>query len=113
VGVNVESEIGSTPAKEGNQPTTVGSGSSLRLYMRAGWNWQPVRKHSKASAYVGATPSNPFAPTVGLASPHGAVVEAGFREKLNAHWDIVGQWTAFFSKNQTDSLFSLGVGYNF
>ncbi|MDR0595788.1 MAG: autotransporter outer membrane beta-barrel domain-containing protein [Puniceicoccales bacterium] len=113
VGVNVESEIGSAPAKEGDRSTTAGSDSSLRLYMRAGWNWQPVRKHSKASAHVGALPNNPFTPTVGLASPHGAVLEAGFREKLNAHWDIVGQWTAFFSKNQTDNLFSFGAGYNF
>jgi hypothetical protein len=112
VGVNVESEIGSAPANEGEQFATAGS-SSLRLYMRAGWNWQPVRKHSKASAYVGALTNNTFTPTVGLASRHGAVIEAGFREKLNVHWDIVGQWTAFFSKNQTDSLFSLGVGYNF
>ncbi|MDR1255341.1 MAG: hypothetical protein LBJ94_00510, partial [Puniceicoccales bacterium] len=57
--------------------------------------------------------SGNFTPTLGFPSRHGAVFVAGFRNKLNAHWDIIGQWNAHFSKDQSNNIFSLGTGYNF
>ncbi|MDR1255622.1 MAG: autotransporter outer membrane beta-barrel domain-containing protein [Puniceicoccales bacterium] len=103
LGINVEKEI-DHPSRPDRR---------LRLYAKAGWSCQAVREHSKGVAWIEGLQSGNFTPTLGFPSRHAAVFVAGFRNKLNAHWDIIGQWNAHFSKDQSSNIFSLGTGYSF
>lgn len=100
VGVNIEKEI----------QNSSNSDRSLRLYMKAGWNCQPVRSHSTIVAGVNGKDS--------VVSPHfgshnSAVFTAGLRQKLNARWDLIGEWNGSFNKKHSNNLVTLGAGYTF
>lgn len=76
--------------------------------MKAGWNCQPVR-----DSISGVVTNASFVPNVSFGSRNTGVVAAGFREKFNEHWDMVGEWNGTFSRKQSDNVITLGLGYSF
>ncbi len=98
VGVNIERELQNFSNEK----------SRLRLYMKAGWNCQPVR-----DSISGVVTNASFVPNVSFGSRNTGVVAAGFREKFNEHWDMVGEWNGTFSRKQSDNVITLGLGYSF
>jgi hypothetical protein len=103
IGINIEKEIQHAARQD----------SRLRLYLKAGWNAQLTGKHSDGTVSIDGTHFGSFSPTLGSPSRHSAVLSAGFRNKLNSHWDVVGEWDAHVSKDQTNNTVLLGVGYTF
>ncbi|MDE6432296.1 MAG: autotransporter outer membrane beta-barrel domain-containing protein, partial [Opitutales bacterium] len=100
VGINIEKEICNSSRAD----------RSLRLYARAGWNCQPLRHHSTISAEISGK-SGVVDPEFG--SHNSAVFIAGLRQRLNANWEIIGEWNGSFNKKHSNNVVTVGAGYSF
>lgn len=100
VGVNIEKELHSALRAD----------SRLRLFMRAGWNCQPLRNHSTLTA---RTMGTSFHPDSDFCLHDSFIISAGFREKFNTHWDVVAEWNGSYNKRSSNNIVSLSLGYSF
>lgn len=103
VGINIEKEFESQFDKE----------KRFRIYLRAGWKCQSVRKHSATTVSIPSVGLGNFSPKFGYSAKNSAVIIAGFRNKINAHWDFVGTWSGNYNKDYSSNVVSLSAGYNF
>ncbi|MDE6432469.1 MAG: autotransporter outer membrane beta-barrel domain-containing protein [Opitutales bacterium] len=100
LGVNIEKEI----------QISSNSDRRLRVYMRAGWNCQPVHGHSTILASI-HNQTNVMSTDFG--SKNSAVFVAGCRQRIDANWDIFGEWNGSFNKKHSNNVITLGAGYTF
>jgi hypothetical protein len=104
IGLNVEREI--------FDPKHADKGWLLSL--KAGWECQPMRKHSDATILV----DNNFGigaitPAYGQPGKHSAIATLTVSKNLNINWNIVGSYTGKFNKDISTHSASCGVQYSF
>jgi outer membrane autotransporter protein len=88
--------------------------SRLRIFLKAGWCRQALRKHSSAAVHFDVPLlRNIYSPKFGYSRRNSALLIAGFREKFDVHWDLTASWHGFFSKNYHGNILSATIAYNF
>jgi hypothetical protein len=111
LGLNLEGEFRRRPT----DPLTMNPEDEpgLRVFLRAGYGYQPIRKFSDATFLVDG--ANFAGENLALNHPskHHITLTAGFRKKFNAHWSLDGSYQGAFSKDSSTNSLSLGLGYNF
>jgi hypothetical protein len=85
----------------------------MRVFFRAGYGYQPIRKFSNATFSVGEAIFAGENLVLNHPSKHHITLTAGFRKKFNAHWNLDGSYQGSFSKDSSTNSLSLGLGYNF
>jgi hypothetical protein len=106
IGFNLEKEI----------QDKVNFDNGLRLFLKAGWCRQLLRKHSHAAVSFDVPDLrdiDTYSPTFAYPKESSLVFVAGFRKKLSQHWKISGHWRGVFSKNAHQNLCSIFLGYDF
>jgi outer membrane autotransporter protein len=111
LGLNVEGEFRRRPT----DPLTMNPEDEpgLRVFLRAGYGYQPIRKFSDATFSVGEAIFAGENLVLNHPSKHHITLTAGFRKKFNAHWSLDGSYQGSFSKDSHANSLSLGLGYNF
>jgi hypothetical protein len=104
IGVNFECEFTKNTDAE-FQEEEKDNKAKFRLFCKAGFGFQPIRKCSNGNVSLGSM--------LRYTSKHYALIIAGFRSKLDEHWDLVGAWKGVFSNDFSNNIVSFGVGYNF
>ncbi|MDR3316821.1 MAG: autotransporter outer membrane beta-barrel domain-containing protein [Puniceicoccales bacterium] len=79
----------------------------LSAYLRAAWCCQTKRSMGSVPPVEPQPPNNEYG------DRHSALIVLGFRQKLNAHWEIGGSWNGDFSKNYGLNKVTIGAGYTF
>ncbi|MDR2720687.1 MAG: autotransporter outer membrane beta-barrel domain-containing protein [Puniceicoccales bacterium] len=90
--------------------------SGLRLFLKAGWHHQLLRKHSSATVKFDVPDLrnvDAYSPLFDYPKKSAVVFVAGLRKKFNQHWEIAGHWNGTFARNVRRNLCSIFLGYDF
>jgi outer membrane autotransporter protein len=103
LGLNAEKEIYYGSAANGRH---------FRLHGKLGWQCGAIRHHSDATGKIYAAGIEDFTANVGYGKRNALLVSAGFRNKLNDHWEVRGNWNGSFAEDATRNSANLSLGYS-